>query len=69
MGGVEEVWRRYKGGEAIVGIAHAMGHCTTTVYKLLASRRWHCSGPAKTLGTGAESERARRRSPEGWPQG
>jgi len=34
-GCVEEVWRRYKAGEAIVGIAHAMGHCTTTVYKLL----------------------------------
>jgi IS30 family transposase len=37
-GGVEEVWRRYKAGEAIVGIAQALGHSNATVYRVLRAR-------------------------------
>jgi DNA-binding CsgD family transcriptional regulator len=37
-GCLEEVWRRYKAGDAIVGISQAVGHSRAVVYRLLRAR-------------------------------
>jgi hypothetical protein len=31
----EELWRRYKAGETVLGIANALGHRTTNLYRVL----------------------------------